>query len=872
MKIKCGLHIVVSLLLLDSASAERIWQGSIVESEKLNEESILLKIKDNKDNIISGTVCLESMCQKIEGTIFSKDRLQIGDKISAILKKNKDKSFHIKEIYEFGENSSLVGKIVSISTKKSKNKSIFLRAKIAEKLTNGKRFVNVIVCAKGCNKNGLENPEVVDSLKVGTEISAKGNRYSKSSFYPSSIKFLEVAVTPAPTIVPTSIPTAIPTVVSPPTAVPSIPSGQLFVASLKPQEGTVSTGSGFASFKLASDSKSGLLSVTYSGLSSGIVAAHVHGSDDSIVFDLDEGVEKSGSSFVWTFIQVGTYSPAKIIEELLDGKLYVNIHTSKFPKGEIKGNLRIQNVTATPVPTVGSSPIDKTDLDVARALQQTTFGATRSLIESVKNSGFSAYLEKELSKEPCTILDKVKKIHGNQKFTFYSVRGSIGRAWWSCVANGSDQLRQRVTFALSQIFVVSGISSGGLNMRLVPLSSYYDTLSAGAFGNFRQLLESITLHPAMGSYLNVMNNKKADPTKGTIPNENYAREVMQLFTIGLVALNQDGSFKLSNSGLPTSTYTQKDIEELAKVFTGWTIKGESLTKGDWKVPMIPVPANHSTESKMLLGGKCVLPANQTIEQDLKEALDCLFNHENVPPFISFRLIQNLVTSNPSPAYISRVAAKFINNGQGVRGDMKTVIKTILLDSEARTLKDAASSESYGRVEQPSMILSRIVRAFVPEKSRLFDHEYSARRLLFNILEQHVLYAPSVFNFFDPFHAQPGIIAQSGLVSPEFQTLDEGSLIRRINEIWRIIEDGKFVTTFEKEKIEEFPMDLSYEKTISSDTKKLITHLNILLSGGNVSEASQAVLESKIKDISDPEKKVKSAISGIVASSSFNINK
>lgn len=284
--------------------------------------------------------------------------------------------------------------------------------------------------------------------------------------------------------------------------------------------------------------------------------------------------------------------------------------------------------------------------------------------------------------------------------------------WWSAVIRGNDPLRERMALALSEILVVSD-QSAAIQVSSQTVPAYHDLLARNAFGNFRSLLEQITLSPAMGLYLNMLRSDRPDPLLGTHADQNYAREIMQLFTVGLVRLNLDGSVQKDAAGNGLPTYSQTDVENLARVFTGWgsaptTHTGAEAWTYDTNVllPMVAYEAHHDSGSKTLLGGVTV-PAGDTAAADLKIALDALFRHPNVGPFLGRQLIQCLVTSNPSPAYVQRVAAAFNDNGGGVRGDLQAVLKAILTDPEAVT----PPAGSAGKLREPLLRLAHLWLAF-----------------------------------------------------------------------------------------------------------------------------------------------------------------
>jgi uncharacterized protein (DUF1800 family) len=355
-------------------------------------------------------------------------------------------------------------------------------------------------------------------------------------------------------------------------------------------------------------------------------------------------------------------------------------------------------------------------------------------------------------------------------------------AWWKIATNSPDQLRQRMAFALSQILVVSDLN-GTIGNWQDGAANYYDIFVNGAFGNFRDMLEQVTLSPIMGIYLSSLRNAKA--ANNTTPDENYAREIMQLFTIGLIELNPDGTLRLDPNGQPIPSYTQETIVQTAKVFTGWSFftavpngtSNANLFRGgaqDYINPMVLWPAFHDDTPKTIVGDK-VLPAAQGGLKDLKDTLDALFNHPNTGPFISRQLIQRMVTSNPSPGYVYRVAQAFANNGAGVRGDLGAVARAILLDPEARSAA-LASGASYGKLKEPLLRGTALFRAFNATSN-------SGRINIPNPegnLAQAALRAPTVFNFFEPNFILPGAAAAAGLYAPEFQILTDTTAITQPN--------------------------------------------------------------------------------------------
>jgi uncharacterized protein (DUF1800 family) len=412
-----------------------------------------------------------------------------------------------------------------------------------------------------------------------------------------------------------------------------------------------------------------------------------------------------------------------------------------------------------PPPSIGKA-------EAFRFLNQATFGATEAEAQRVMNMGVEAWIDQQLT-QPASL--QLPHLQGLPRPQFlFELQPDRVDIWFRNALHGPDQLRQRVVFALSEIMVVSQL--GVLGNLSYALGDYYDVLSRNAFGNYRDLIEEVTLHPAMGVYLSMLGNEKPDPDLNIRPDENYARELMQLFSIGLVELNPDGTERLDSQGNTLPTYDQSIIEGFAHVYTGWTFAGAPSFRGAFPtdsnqvIPMQLYPGFHDTGPKKLLGG-VELPAGQSGQQDLQAALDNIFDHPNVGPFIATRLIQRLVTSNPSPGYVERVARVFDDNGGGIRGDLGAVVKAILMDDEARP--DIAM-DLDGKLKEPLLRLTQLWRAY-DGKSASGRYPLVAASILFG---QGPLQSPSVFNFFSPFYSPPGEIRNSGLVAPELQIATE----------------------------------------------------------------------------------------------------
>jgi uncharacterized protein (DUF1800 family) len=497
-----------------------------------------------------------------------------------------------------------------------------------------------------------------------------------------------------------------------------------------------------------------------------------------------------------------------------------------------------------PVPPVTQPPpatISKAE--AYRFLNQATFGATDAEAQSVIATGYEAWIDQQLQRPASLELP-----HVQQAFAAFPPGADFTRLhedrvdiWLRHALHAPDQLRQRVAFALSQIMVISQQS---------PLvgypwgcASYYDMLAQNAFGNFRDLMENVTLHPAMGVYLSMLGNQKPDAARNIRPDENYARELMQLFTIGLVQLNADGSIKTDTAGKPIPTYDQEIVQGFAHVYTGWTFSGAPSfatafpTIANQIRPMQAYAEQHATGTKRLLNYPgalaTVIPAGQTPEQDLDAALDNIFNHPNVAPFIAQRLIQHLVTSNPSPQYVARVAAKFDNDGSGKRGNLAAVVKALLLDTEARA---APSSATAGKLKEPLLRLTQLWRAYAAASQ---SGKYNVQNIT-GLIGQGPLQAPSVFNFFSPFYAPPGEVANQGLVAPEMQLTTE-----YLSSLWT---DYVFVlafcyTTTPVQGCPPIPdalrpdlviIDAAAERALASNPQALVDAIAVRLVGGPIS--------------------------------------
>ena len=505
--------------------------------------------------------------------------------------------------------------------------------------------------------------------------------------------------------------------------------------------------------------------------------------------------------------------------------------------------------------------------DAARFLTQSTFGPTSSAIQHlVELKSYESWLDEQFNLLPSYHRPLIKTSTNS---------GSSGcmNAWWDVAVFNDDQLRQRVAFAFSEIMVVSD-SHAVLSVPRDTVAEYYDVLVRHSFGNFRDLLEDITLSPAMGIYLSMLGNDKPAPSINRRADENYAREVLQLFSLGLVELSNDGTAKSASDGKPIDTYSQSDVENLARIFTGWAwgdpdkfIRDDSLGRrnpGLTIKPMIAFSRHHDQNEKSFLG--ITFPAGQTAREDLKLALDTVFNHPNVGPFIGKQLIMRLVTSNPSRDYVSRVAQVFNNNGAGIRGDLQAVVKAILLDPEARTSRE----NHFGKLKEPLIRLTHLWRAFNATRRLMNNYEAFHYQRPEKQLSQAPMRAPSVFNFFRPDFSPHGEIKSHGLVAPEFQIISESRLQIADDAFIRFTVKGGFDAS------NPINLDLANELALLDEPEKLIEHLDLLLTTGSMSNELRQILLSYINsnrlETSDDVQLVQNLIALIISSAEYSIQR
>jgi hypothetical protein len=541
--------------------------------------------------------------------------------------------------------------------------------------------------------------------------------------------------------------------------------------------------------------------------------------------------------------------------------------------------------TPTPTPNqYGASAA--TVADTTRFLEQATWGPTSAEVARVRALGFRAYLNQQfnapVSGYPSMPLYPTDSALGcpagatqanclRDNYSVYPLQVKFFQNALSTSAQ-SDQLRQRVAFALHQIFVVSG--------RDIPypawMAYYLQILDRNAFGNFRDILQEITLNPAMGEYLNMRGNLR------TNPNENYAREILQLFSIGTDELNLDGTPKLDAQGRRIPSYTQDTINNFARVFTGWnlaankqtTINGTPVNVFNYQDPMIAREQNHDTAAKQLLNG-LNLPPNQTSAADLNAALDNIFNHPNTGPFIGKQLIQHLVTSNPSPAYVERVARVFNNdcdalypdNCANARGDLKAVVRAVLLDPEARG--DLKTDPKYGKLREPVQLLTNVLRAFNATSDGVLASRSTGGDLP-AALDQPLFLPATVFSYYTPTYEVPG----TGLFGPAFEILSTSTSLRRANTVNQLLYTGVFPGANTPTGTQ---LNFAALDALAGDPAQLIDALDALLMHNTLSASARAAITTALNSIPQTDanfarKRVQAAAYLVVTSHQYQVQR
>ena len=492
---------------------------------------------------------------------------------------------------------------------------------------------------------------------------------------------------------------------------------------------------------------------------------------------------------------------------------------------------------------VGASANGVTASAAARLLEQSTFGPTPALISHVQQVGPQAFLTEQFNATAST----------------YPAPGAnddisvVKKRFFTNALTGTDQLRQRTAWALAQMLVVSNVKIGDPTA----FTQWMTMLQKDAFGNFSTTLTDVTLSPTMGRYLDMVNNDKPDPNSGSEPNENYAREILQLFSIGLAQLNPDGTPQVDGNGIPVPTYTQDTIIGFAHVFTGWTYPtkpGATARFGNpeyYVGPMIPFDNHHDTGAKLLLNG-ATLGAGGTAQADLTAALQNIFLHPNVGPFVSKQLIQHLVTSNPTPDYVTRITDVFNDNGSGVRGDMKAVINAILMDPEARRGDDVAQVQANdGHLKEPVLFMTNMLRAMNATSDGANLDSYSAD------MKEEPFESPTVFNFYPPDNGIPG----TTLLGPEFRIFNSTTAITRVNFVNDLVYGSISNTT---------TTNISAYVGLAPNPGALVDSLANVMLHGQISDSARNTIVTNISSITDNTRRTKSAIYLIGSSSQFQV--
>jgi len=532
------------------------------------------------------------------------------------------------------------------------------------------------------------------------------------------------------------------------------------------------------------------------------------------------------------------------------------------------------DIVIPPEPDIITDLVYEQPQDVARFLTQATFGPNLEDINALTNQSVSQWFKQQLSQQPSFLLPVLSEMSqysvSDEEFTLLQFEATTLGFWRNAILS-KDQLRQRMAFALSEILVVS--NGGGEVLTDVPsaVAYYQDLLIEHAFGNYRDLLEAVTYSPAMGYYLTYQGSEKGDSVTGRMPDENYARELLQLFTIGVVELNSDGSTRIDAQGNIIETYDNKDVTGLARVFTGLNLNEvaieESISKA-YAMPMVTFSESHSLKEKSFLD--LTIVADTTAKSSISQALDHIFSHKNVGPFIGTQLIQRLVMSNPSPEYIARVAGAFDTGeyqlpngeiiGQKRRGDLTAILAAILFDSEARTIQGNIG----GKIREPILRFSHWARAFnveavTPEFQDLLWDTTGA-----SSLSQHPYRSSSVFNFFRPGYISPGTLTgEQDLKAPELQIVNASSIAGYTNFMtYYIFSESQHV---DLERVEQFFIDeginidtsdvtssfvsqYSTEQALISESEQLIEHLDLLLTFGTLSETTRSHILSTINEL------------------------
>ncbi|MFV1995996.1 MAG: DUF1800 family protein, partial [Verrucomicrobiales bacterium] len=550
-----------------------------------------------------------------------------------------------------------------------------------------------------------------------------------------------------------------------------------------------------------------------------------------------------------------------------DREQFVRLMTGANPAG----GLGLSSEPGTPSPELA-----------ARFLFQASLGPSDAEIKRVRKLGYAKWIEDQLGKKATLLQPYIAYLQTRRdtdieehptKFAYNKIKSAgnnIGHrnsstAWMRAALGGDDHLRQRVAWSLSQILVVA---NNGVNIATEGYCNYYDLLLNGAFGSYQDLLLEVSLHPIMGRYLSHLGNRKANPAINRYRDENYAREIMQLFSIGLWELNPDGTRHLDQKGEPIPTYSNEDIQTLARVFTGLGLEGEKFGRNNWKKfrsPMVMDEKQHDLDAKRALGGRIDLPAGRAQLEDIEDTVAALVAHPSTAPFISRRLINHLVSSNPSPAYVERVVAAW-NESQA---DLGAVLTAILLDPEARGPRFLADPH-FGRLKGPILRTTAVLRAFRGgENLGKGPRDYPGLQWWspspWDSLQQEPLRSPSVFNFYEAVYQRPGAIADEKLLSPEFQILNDVTAATVPNYLWMGISES-FHDLGPRYPGKPLRCNFARERKLAADDLgALLDRCNLLLTAGTMSAETRAALARHLRKVKKPGERALLAVYGAAVS-------
>ncbi len=701
--------------------------------------------------------------------------------------------------------------------------------------------------------------------------------------------------------------------------------GKVFIGYFSPQGSAVTTATGLMSLVLQGDNEQALITYQFEGLGSEQTDQHIHLAPSGTMI---KDIEHLGgiSNYVWDLSPGGPFTTKQqMLDALFAGEFFINIHTAEYPSGEISASFNF-DATVTP-PENSTLTSEDIDRDIIRFLTQATYGPTpeayQNLRDKIDETGsnrlqvYEAWIDEQmlLPQTSMLALTDATNEHFPDEDGWHARRDSF----WPIAVYGKDQLRQRVAFALSEILVI-GDEVTSVRKAYRGVADYWDMLASNAFGTYRNAIEQASRHAIMGTWLSHLKNAKANPDDGIFPDENYAREIMQLFSFGLIHRQENGAIKLGDDNLPTATYDNNVIKEMARVFTGlsfsasnnssggmvdnnYFLKGEQFNKYQyrWTEPMKFFTNFHDFGEKTLFNNGnqvVVVPSKEaTIENadaELDFVLDNIVAHPTTAPFIVRRLIQRLVVSNPSADFINRVSQVF-----GEQGDLKKTIKAILLDPEARN-PSVVDSATFGKVKEPVLRLTSLMRLleagspvnFSTEGLNYqfkahFDNGVSLMRLGDLAIGQRNLGSDSVFNFFLPDFAPTGELASNALVSPELQLMTESQLFTTMNVFHTFLAKGNARRSsyndseYEKAdllvKIKMDRLTNIWQNTSGTNTDKAISvidYLDFYLNSGQLSQSSNtvtydAVLEAIVSSSNETER-FNLAVYGLVNSPEFMV--